>query len=286
MMVERTWIETLARKVGDVIREDGTRAKHVSEKMSISDLVTESDVKVEKMIRSAISTAFPDHKFFGEETTHEELTDDPTWVVDPIDGTSNFVHTFPLHSVSIAYCERKVPVIGVIYVPCRDEMFSAERGKGSFLNGKQISVTKRQVLQECIVSTGFHVGFLKKLRTLKQTKGENDETVKRLSQLRNVIYQNTEWLLENAQDIRRTGACSVDMCYVACGRLDAFAEIGPHEWDFAAGKIIVEEAGGFIKGFGRDFDLGNREVIVANTNEIAELLSSNLLPSPLDISEF
>jgi inositol-phosphate phosphatase/L-galactose 1-phosphate phosphatase len=220
----------LAAEAGDLIRAGyNDDSKKVDFKLDV-DLVTETDKKTEQFLMNAIKAKYPDHLFIGEETvsaTHgsEELTEKPTWLIDPIDGTTNFVHRFPFTCVSIGFAINKVPVVGVVFNPIINELFSAAKGKGAFLNGKQIHVSKTENLKQALIGTGFSVN--RDTQTL-------DKTVDGLRKM-----------LENCREVRRAGSAALDMCYVAKGTYDIFYQPqGVHSWDVAAGIIIVQEAGG------------------------------------------
>jgi myo-inositol-1(or 4)-monophosphatase len=226
----------------------------VEQKGSSQNLVTQADLEAEELITSMILDAFPDHKFLREEGESTGGADaDHLWVIDPLDATNNYAHGIPHFAVSVAYYEKGAPVAGVILDPTRDELFSAVRGGGAFLNGKPIRVSENAELSECIIGTGFYYdrGALME-RTLK---GVHD------------LFKR------NIRGIRRFGSAAVDLCWVACGRFDGFFEYRLSPWDYAAGALIIEEAGG--RCFDRDgkpLHLDSGSVIVANARVAGELL--------------
>ncbi|XP_075503020.1 inositol-phosphate phosphatase-like isoform X2 [Primulina tabacum] len=214
------------------------------------DLVTETDKKCEDLIFYYLKQHFPEHKFVGEETTAAcgatELTEEPTWIVDPLDGTTNFVHGFPFVCVSIGLTIGRIPTVGVVYNPIMDELFTAIHGKGAFLNGKAIKVSSQTELVKALLAT--EVGT-------KRDKATVDETTNRINSL-----------LFKVRSLRMCGSCALNLCGIACGRLDLFYELGfGGPWDVAAGAVIVTEAGGLVfDPSGKDFDITSQRVAASN----------------------
>jgi myo-inositol-1(or 4)-monophosphatase len=243
--------EGIARQAGALLR--GFYAKGVeTEYKGDVDLVTEADRASERMIRERLAGAFPTHGIYGEEGTRDQMESEFRWYVDPLDGTTNFAHGFPVFCVVLGLERRAAGlakdadgemVAGVIYDPLRDEMFVAERGKGAWLNGRQIHVSKTKELQEALTATGFP------------------------SQKRHVspnIHFYQEFTLRS-HGVRRAGSAALDLAYVACGRLDGFWEFHLNPWDTSAGYLLVEEAGGTVTHFdGGKFTLDSREVLATN----------------------
>lgn len=192
------------------------------------DLVTEYDVAIEKRLTKSLQEAFPDFTIVGEESTKEITHPQKAIYIDPIDGTTNFVHSLPFCAISVGIWEDGKPLAGVVYNPVLDECFSAERGKGAFLNSKQIHVSTQKDFQQSLISTGFPY--------TKVQKGKDYEW----------ILKTMATLLPITRDIRRTGSASIDLCYVACGKFEAYYECNLKPWDVAAGLLIVQEAGGKI----------------------------------------
>ncbi|GAA0172921.1 phosphatase [Lithospermum erythrorhizon] len=238
-----------AKKAGEVIRKGFYLTKNVEHKGDV-DLVTETDKACEDLIFNYLKQKFPSHKFIGEETTAAngvtELTDEPTWIVDPLDGTTNFVHGFPFVCVSIGLTIGKAPTVGVVYNPIMDELFTGVEGKGAFLNGKPIKVSSQTELVKSLLSTEAGT---------KRDKPTLDALSNRISSL-----------LAKVRSIRMTGSCALNLCGVACGRVDLFYETGfGGPWDVAGGAIIVKEAGGVIfDPSGKDFDITAQRVAASN----------------------
>lgn len=222
-----------------------------------NDYVTETDQQAERDIIAVIRKAYPKHSILGEESgeiTGEE--DEYVWIIDPIDGTRNFIHGFPHFAVSIAISHKGKMEHGVIYDPLRQEMFTASRGKGARLNDRRIRVSVHKKLEECLLGTGFPY------------RHSPDQVTAYVNSLKSLI--------PHCGDIRRAGAATLDLAYVACGRLDGFWEAGLKPWDIAAGALIVREAGGLTCDFegGETFmESGN---IVAATPKILKLLLKHL----------
>jgi myo-inositol-1(or 4)-monophosphatase len=233
----------VAKDAGRLLRDRvGTRID-VDHKGSIN-LVTDVDLASERLIREAISTYYPRHEVLGEEGGLSESGSEYRWVVDPLDGTTNYAHGYPIFCVSIALeCKGEI-VLGVVYDPMRDELFSAERGGGAALNNRPIHVSKTAELMQGLLSTGFPYD----IKTSKLTNLDH--------------WAN---FAMNAQALRRDGAAALDLCYVACGRFDGFWELNLSPWDTAAGALIVTEAGGRVTNFsGGPFSNYKPEVVASN----------------------
>lgn len=248
-------IET-ALAAGAVLRERLSLDRTIDFKGAI-DLVTDADRASEELVEAAITKRFPDHRFVGEETTF--LSGDVpvgseqyTWLVDPLDGTTNYAHRYPHFAVSIALEHTGQVILGVVYDPMRDELFVAERGGGATLNGAPIVVSKIDSLERSLLGTGF-----------AYSAGERRENAR--------IWNG---FLALAQGVRRDGSAALNLCYVACGRLDGFWERPLNAWDLAAGSLLVEEAGGEVAGYaGTPFGPYRREIVCSNgliQQELAE----------------
>ena len=194
-----------------------------------SDFVTRVDKEAEQIILKTIKDKFPDHHFLTEESIKDVDTGEYRWIIDPLDGTTNFIHKYPVFSVSIALELKSEVVLGVVYDPLRDEIFTAEKGKGAFLNGKPLTVSLISDLSKSLVATGFP--FRKK---------ELIEPY--LNLFKNIFH--------GVSDIRRAGSAALDLAYLASGRCDCFFEIGLSPWDIAAGSLLIKEAGGIVTDFG------------------------------------
>ncbi len=213
-----------------------------------ADLVTAADRASEKLIRERITQNWPDHDVLGEEQGLNDQGSEYRWYVDPLDGTTNFAHGFPVFCVSMGL-ERRLPgeparcIAAVVYDPTRDEMFSAEPGRGAHLNGAAIHVSKTATLKESLLATGFP--------SHKRHKNPN------------IFFYHQITL--HSHGVRRAGSAALDLCNVASGRFDGFWEFNLNPWDTAAGVLIVEEAGGKVTRFdGSPFELNSRETMASN----------------------
>ncbi|KAJ0434576.1 putative phosphoric monoester hydrolase [Helianthus annuus] len=238
-----------AKQAGELIRKGFYQTKHVEHKGSV-DLVTETDKACEDLIFNHLKQHFPSHKFVGEETTAadgvSELTNEPTWIIDPIDGTINFVHGFPFVCVSIGLTIKKVPVVGVVYNPIMNELFTAIDGNGAFLNGDPIKVSSKSELVTCLLMT--------------------EDIPMRDKATLDAVTNRINSLLYKVRSIRMGGSCALGLCGIACGRIDLFYLSGfGGPWDVAAGAVIVKEAGGVIfDPSGNDFDITAQRVAASN----------------------
>lgn len=250
--------EGIARQAGALLRgfyEKGVTAEYKGD----VDLVTEADRASEQLIVTKLKAAFPDHGVYGEEGTRDRLESEYRWYVDPLDGTTNFAHGFPSFCVILGLEHRPLGlaaeadgeiVAGVVYDPLRDEMFTAEKGRGAWLNGRQIKVSKIAKLAESLTATGFP----------SQKRHENPNIH---------FYQQ---ITLRSHGVRRAGSAGLDLAYVACGRLDGFWEFKLNPWDTSAGVLLVQEAGGTITHFdGGTFTLDSREVLATNGLILPEL---------------
>lgn len=202
----------------------------VHEKEGHFNFVTDTDVAVQEYLKNAFSSLCPGVLFFSEEQENQALTDAPTFVIDPIDGTINFMRDRRQSAISVAYLVNKQPILAAVWQPYTGEMFTAEKGKGAFLNGAPIHVSDT-LFEKALVSFG--------------TSPYDAELAKR-------TMKCAEAFLLQAGDLRRTGSACVDLCDVACGRSDLFFELRLRPWDVAAGCLIVQEAGGIYRSFGHD----------------------------------
>lgn len=214
--------EHLAREAGAVAL-DGRRGglREVGTKTTATDMVTEYDRACERIVVDGIRSARPDDAIVGEEGARHPGTSPYTWCIDPIDGTTNFLYDLPMWAVSIGIADDQGPLAGVVHVPARGETFTAVRGGGAALNGDPIHCNTDAVLERALVATGFSY-----------------DAPSRVRQARRVSR-----MIDRIRDVRRFGAASIDLCWVACGRLDAYFEENLHPWDLAAGELIAREAG-------------------------------------------
>ena len=245
----RSLLQTAARAAltaGTIIRELYDKPHTIQMKGAI-DLVTEADLASETSIVASLNEDAPGTEIMAEEsfTGSLERTKGSVWIIDPLDGTTNFAHGIPIFAVSIALLRNGQPIVGVIYCPMQNELFFACSGGGAWMNTTPIHVTETEFLVQALVATGFPYNIHDRLETV-------------ISQVQNV--------LPKVRDIRRCGAAAVDLAYVACGRLDGFWEIDLKPWDTAAGWLVVKEAGGTITDFnGRTFSPFNPEIVASNT---------------------
>ncbi|GIQ69173.1 inositol monophosphatase [Xylanibacillus composti] len=253
-----------ASKSGEWIKSRMGQFQELNLKSSPTDLVTEVDKGSETMIRNLIQTHFPQHDFLGEEGVEPgaeasakalgECKDSEfLWIVDPIDGTTNFIHGFPFYCVSIALAVRGEVQLGVVYNPFHDEMFVAERGKGAYLRGKRTAVSEELRLSDSLIATGFPADRGKNLTA--NMRGLNR-------------------IVNKARNVRTAGSAALHLAYVAAGRLSGFWEYGLNAWDLAAGSLIVQESGGRITDLnGNPYTLEVRDVLASNGRIHDELLT-------------
>jgi len=268
------------RQAAEIAREGGALlmqyfAQNVAvEYKGDADLVTIADRTSEKLLVERLHAAWPQHDILGEEGTLTRSGSDYRWYVDPLDGTTNFAHGYPVFCVSLGLEHRGELIAGVIYDPTRDELYMAEKGKGATLNGKPIHVSKTSKLIESLLATGFP--------SHKRHKNPNIH-----------FYHQ---LTLRSHGVRRAGSAALDLAYVACGRFDGFWEFNLNCWDTAAGIVLVREAGGVVGNFsGGPFDISSREVLASNGLIHEELLKNfqeifaghglEELPSPVEYAQ-
>ncbi len=222
-----------------------------------NDLVSHVDKESERRIISGLNKILPEASTLAEEGNNVEKGSPYTWIIDPLDGTTNFVHGIPAYAVSIALVEKDQPIIGVVYEVSRDECFSAYKNGGAKLNGKLISISAHYKLEHCLMATGFPVTVFDKI-----------------PQLLKIL----EDFVSSSHGVRRIGSAAMDLSYVACGRFDGFFEYNLNPWDVAAGILIVKEAGGIVSDFkGGDNYLYGREILAGNRahKEMLEIIKRN-----------
>jgi len=235
-------MQSIAREAGALLMDHFRQHVKIEYKGS-ADLVTIADRQSEALVLARIRSHFPTHDVMGEEGTRIETGSDYKWYVDPLDGTTNFAHGYPVFCVSLAVEFKGQRVAGVIYDPTRDEMFAAEKESGSRLNGQPMRVSTTPKLGECLLATGFP--------SQKRHKNPN-------------IYFYHHLTLRS-HGVRRAGSAALDLCNVASGRFDGFWEFNLNPWDTAAGVLIVEEAGGRVTDFsGGPFQIASRETLASN----------------------
>jgi len=219
----------IAQSAGEVLRRYWGKLLKIRQKEFYWDLVTEADTESEQLILQAIQEQFPTHKTLSEEFGPGDAAGEEfLWVIDPLDGTTNYTHKYPMVAVSIGILKNHVPMIGVVYNPILNEMFQAAKGQGAFLNGEKIAVSEVDQLNKSLLATGFAYDRA-------ETKENN--------------YAEFCHMTNHSQGVRRGGSASLDLAYVAAGRLDGYWERGLKAWDIAAGVVLVEEAGGRISSY-------------------------------------
>lgn len=246
-----------AQAAGVVLRKYWGKLTKVTEKSSSSDLVTEADQESESQIKNIIQKAFPDHSILAEESGLEAKPNTKyLWAIDPLDGTTNYAHQFPVFCISIGLFENQNPILGLVYDPIREEIFQAANGLGASLNGAFFHVSSVKELAKSLLATGFAYDRL-------DSKDKNYEEFYHLTQM--------------THGVRRLGAAALDLSYVACGRLDGFWERGLQIWDMAAAVVIIKEAGGQVSSYdGSPLNLKSGRILATN-GHIHQALSHELL---------
>ncbi len=250
-------IATEAAKSGGAILEQyWGKLISIQEKQFTWDLVTEADKKSEATILKILKNEFPSHTILAEESgLHSMKGTDYAWVVDPLDGTTNYTHQYPMVSVSIGLLHKGNPIVGVVYNPIHNELFQAAEGMGSTLNGNKISISKVDSLSHSLLATGFAYDR-------RDTIDNN--------------YTEFCHVTHSSQGVRRGGSAALDLAYVAAGRLDGFWERGLQPWDIAAGVILIREAGGKVSSYENGPLIIESGRILATNGKIHELLSNEL----------
>ena len=269
-----SYLETsmeIAREAGALL--SGYFERHIGFELKAEyDLVTDADRASEKLVIDRLRAHFPTHSIVAEESGGHAGASDYRWYVDPLDGTTNFAHGFPVFCVSLALEYKGERIAGVVYDPTRDELFTAAKGSGAYLNQRPIHVSKASKLSECLVATGFP--------SHKRHKNPN------------IFFYHQITL--RSHGVRRAGSAALDLCCVACGRFDGFWEFNLNPWDTAAGVLIVEEAGGKVTDFaGGPFQLNSRETLASNglvheslVHEFQEIFSGRGLEPLPDVQAY
>lgn len=243
-----------ARNAGSLIIRSLQHVEHLEvTTKGRNDFVTDVDRVAEQEIINTIHKAYPDHAIMAEESG-QQGDNDTVWIIDPLDGTTNFLHSFPHYCISIAVMVRGRVEHGVIYDPLREELFTASRGAGVQLNDRRLRVTKAKELKHTLIATGFPF---------------------KCPQHTDAYLETFKSVFAQVADVRRTGSAALDLAYVAAGRLDGYWEIGLEKWDLAAGALMVEEAGGVVSDFvGGDNHFNSGNIVVGNLRVQQQLLDS------------
>jgi len=246
-----------ARNAGDLIQRSSENVGQLTiSKKTQNDFVSEVDRMAEQEIIQVIKYAYPDHSILAEESG-EHKGNEYTWVIDPLDGTTNFLHGYPQYAVSIALKHKGKTEVAVVYDPLRDELFTAEKGGGATLNNRRIRVTKQTDLSAALIGTGFPFKYPQHL---------------------DAYLGMFKTLTPRTAGIRRAGSAALDLAYLAAGRLDGFWEIGLKEWDFAAGILLVQEAGGVVTDFSFDDNFVKSGNIITGNPKMHQLLYQAIEP--------
>jgi len=257
-------IENAVLAAGELMCEHNRRPRKVRCKTSLKDLVTETDGAVERLLRESLGALVPQASFLGEEGSPDQGLAGLAWVVDPLDGTTNFAHGVPFVATSVALCQDGEPLLGIVNLPLLGELFVAVKGQGARLNGEGISVSDVSSLDSALVATGFPY---------------------RIEEHKEAILRQLSLAMPATQGVRRAGAAALDLAFVACGRYDAFFEFALNPWDTAAGVLLVAEAGGRVgvMSGSEPYRLGGPDVLVTNGHlfgPMQELLKAAAATAP------
>lgn len=249
-------LEALLKKAGKLFA-DRNAAAHTREK-GVADYVTEVDFAVQQFIRGRLEKLYPEVQFLSEEKSNEEIDKNGlVWVLDPVDGTTNLIHDYRASVISLALMQEGSVVLGMIYNPYTDELFSAQKGKGSYCNGQKIEVSGAETIEKSLIAIGTSPYY-------KEMAEEN--------------FKVFQAVFKDCQDIRRSGSAALDLAYVACGRIEAYFERNLKIWDYAAGMLLVREAGGQVTDYrGNDADTEMISNITAANPKINSVLTEKYL---------
>ncbi len=235
-----------ALAAGEVLKKYYTQSLNIKTKSNPFDFVTQADIEADQVATSLIAEKFPDHAFWTEETGHNGSNSAYTWLLDPLDGTTNFVHRVPHFAVALAVLHHRQPILAVTFDPIRDELFLAEKGKGCTLNGTPVTVSAAEKLGNALVATGF--------APLRNYGSEGEKNLRRI-----------QAMLNETHGVRDSGSAALNMAYVAAGRLDIYWTLRLSPWDWVGGALMVEEAGGKVSAFdGSPWTTDTVGVLVSN----------------------
>jgi len=248
-------LKQIALEAGKLVKDGYKRPKNITHK-GVVDLVTEYDQRVEKLILSRLQEYFPGYSLVGEESYDGDLQGSKIIYIDPIDGTTNFIHGIPHLGISIGIWEDNAPIAAVVYNPILHEMFSAAANHGAFCNDIPLRVSEQDELQQSLIGTGFPYAKVN------------------MSTEYHWVIDTLTSILPHIRDIRRLGAAAIDLCYLAQGRIDGFYEIDLQPWDVAAGILIVQEAGGEISNLsGEPYNISDKGIVASNSKIHTQILS-------------
>jgi myo-inositol-1(or 4)-monophosphatase len=244
-----------ARRAGSVINRAALSGGSLQVRSKrANDFVTQVDGAAEEAVIEIVRKAYPEHGFLAEESGSARSDAEYVWIIDPIDGTTNFIHGFPQYCVSIAVQHRGALAHAVVYDPVKNELFTASKGRGAFLNDRRVRVSKCEKLDAALVGTGF--------------------PFKELSRL-DLYMRQLQFFMSKSSGVRRAGAAALDLAYVACGRLDAFWELGLSPWDMAAGALLIQEAGGLVADLAGEQDyLSSGDICAATPKILPQMLAA------------
>lgn len=241
---------TAARLAGDIIMKNlGHLSKGDIQNKQAFDFVTKVDRWSEAVIVQTIREKFPSHSFLAEETLTQPGTDSYRWIIDPLDGTTNYIHSYPMFSVSIALEYKGEILVGVVFDPLKDELFHGIKGRGASLNNSPIRVSEINLLGNSLIATGFP--FRKK-------------------DLLDLYLQAFKSIFYEVSDLRRAGSAAIDLAYIAAGRFEGFFELNLSPWDIAAGSLLIREAGGYVTDFGGGKDYLSTGNVVAGNKDVQD----------------
>lgn len=241
-MIEK--IQLIAKEAGNIIKEGFGKNFSIEFKTNESNLVTEIDQKSEKLIKDFIAKEFPTHSILAEESGSTTGSSEYLWVIDPLDGTTNFAHGLPIFSVSIGVQKNGETIYGVVYDVMRDAMYSAEIGNGAYCNSQKLGVSKNDNLKRSVLVTGFPYDIA----------DNPDKAIERFGAF-----------LRNSRAVRRLGSAAIDLCYVASGVFDGYWEVSLHPWDMCSGQLLVEEAGGIVTNFRNEkMNIYSKQILATN----------------------
>ena len=255
-MVDFICVQKIVRNAAKLFT-DRNAAGQIKEK-GVYDFVTAVDEAVQDYLQTELQKLYPEIQFLGEESSDENVDlDKPAWVLDPVDGTTNLIHDYKTSAISLALLERREVIAGIIYDPYLDEMYFTQKGEGAFLNGTAIHVSNAKTMNESLIAIGLSPYYKTEAAT---------------------NFQTFEKIYMDCQDLRRTGSAALDLAHIACGRIEAYLEKKLKIWDYAAGTLLVREAGGVVL----DYEGNERMMeligdVVAGTAEIAKIITENYI---------